>query len=68
MNPHIYGHLIFDKGAKLSSGGKKTALMLLATITNVAISTGHQHVEEWKLIHSYLPLQSSSPSRSMTST
>jgi hypothetical protein len=23
MNPHTYGHLIFDKGAKSPSGGKK---------------------------------------------
>jgi hypothetical protein len=24
MNPHTYGHLIFDKGAKTFSWGKKT--------------------------------------------
>jgi hypothetical protein len=30
--------------------------------TNGAGSTGGQHIEECKLIHSYLPVQSSSPS------
>jgi hypothetical protein len=40
MNPHTYGHLIFDKEAK-SSSGKKTAFS-----TNGAGSTGSYHVEE----------------------
>jgi hypothetical protein len=39
MNPHTYGHLIFDKGAKTS--GKKTAYS-----TNGAGSTGSYHEEE----------------------
>jgi hypothetical protein len=62
MNPHTYAHLIFDKGAKTISG-KKTAFS-----TNGAGSTGSQHVEECKLIHSYLLVQSSSPSGSRTTT
>jgi hypothetical protein len=49
MNPHTYGHLIFDKGAKKPSSGKKTAFS-----TNGAGTTGRYHVEEFKLIHSYL--------------
>jgi hypothetical protein len=48
MNPHTYGHLIFDKGAK-TAHGKKTAFS-----TNGAGKTGSYHVEEFKLIHSYL--------------
>jgi hypothetical protein len=40
MNPHTYGHLIFDKRAKPSSG-KKTAFS-----TNGAGSTGSQQVEK----------------------
>jgi hypothetical protein len=67
MNPHTYGHLIL---AKESTSGKKTAFS-----TNGAGSTGGQHVEECKLIHSYslpypyhIPVQSSSPSGSRTST
>jgi hypothetical protein len=43
MNPHTYGHLIFDKGAKTISG-KKTAFS-----TNGSHSTGGQHVEECKI-------------------
>jgi hypothetical protein len=62
MNPHTYGHLIFDKELKPSSG-KKTAFS-----TNGAGTTGGQHVEECELIHSYLPIQYSSPSGSNTST
>ena len=38
-----------------SSSGKKTAFS-----TNGAGSAGSQHVEECNLIHSYLPVQSSS--------
>ena len=45
MNPHTYGHLIFDKGS--FSSGKKTAFS-----TNGAGTTGGYHVEECKLIHS----------------
>jgi hypothetical protein len=57
-----YSHLIFDKEAKTIQW-KKTAFS-----TNVAGSTGGQHVEECKSIHYYLPVQSSSPSGSRTST
>jgi hypothetical protein len=62
MNPHTHYLLIFDKGVKPSSG-IKTAIP-----TNGAGSTGGQDVEEYKLIHSYLPEQSSCPSGSRTST
>jgi hypothetical protein len=51
VNPHTFGHLIFDKGAKTVHWEK-------AFSTNGAGSTGSQHVEECKLIHSYLPVQS----------
>jgi hypothetical protein len=44
------------------SSGKKTAFL-----TNGAGSTGGQHVEECELIHSYLLVQSSSPSGSRAS-
>jgi hypothetical protein len=49
MNPHNYGHLIFDKGAKTIQWKKKTAFS-----TNGAGTTGGYHVEECELIHSYL--------------
>jgi hypothetical protein len=62
MNPHTYGYLIFDKGAKPSSG-KKTAFS-----TNGAGKTGSYHVEEFELIHSYLLVESSSLSGSKNST
>ena len=62
MNPHTYGHLIFDKGAKTIQW-KKTAFS-----TNGAGTTGSYHVEEWELIHSYLLVQSSSLSGSWNST
>jgi uncharacterized protein (DUF736 family) len=35
MNPHTYGHLIFDKGAKTIQWGKNTAFS-----ANGAVSTG----------------------------
>ena len=54
MNPHTYGHLIFDKGAKTIQW-KKTAFS-----TNGAGVTGGYHVKEFELIHSYLLAQSSS--------
>jgi hypothetical protein len=42
MNPHTYGHLIFDKGAKtIQWGGGGTAFS-----TNGAGLTGGYHVEE----------------------
>ena len=49
MNPHTYGYLIFDKGAKTIQCKKKTAFS-----TNGAGTTGCYHVEECELIHSYL--------------
>jgi hypothetical protein len=62
MNPHTYGHLIFDKELKPSSE-KNTAFS-----TNVAGTSGGYHIEEWESIHSYLLVQSSSLSGSKTST
>jgi hypothetical protein len=40
MNPHTYGHLIFDKGAKTIQWKKKIVFS-----TNGAGSTGSQHVK-----------------------
>jgi hypothetical protein len=48
MNPHTYGHLIFEKDAKTILWKK------IAFSTNGAGTTGGDHVEEFKLIHSYL--------------
>jgi len=62
MNPHTYGHLIFDKGGKTSNGRN------IAFLTSGAGSTGGQHVEECKLTHSYCPVQRLSPSASRAST
>ena len=62
MNPHTYGHLIFDKGAKTIQW-KKTAFS-----TNVAGTTGGYHVEEYKLIHSHLLVKSPRLSGSKNST
>ena len=53
MNPHTYDDLIFDKEAKTIQWEKKTAFS-----TNCAGSTVSQCVEECKLIHSYLIVQS----------
>jgi hypothetical protein len=61
INPHTHGHLISGKETKASSG-KKTVFS-----TNGAGSTGDQHVEEYKSIHAYLLVQTSSPSGSRTS-
>jgi len=47
MNPHSYSHLIFDKGGKTIQWKK------IAFSTNGACSTGCQHAEDCKLIHSY---------------
>jgi hypothetical protein len=49
MNPHMYDHLIFDKGAKTIQWKKKTAFS-----TNSAGTTGGYHVKECELIHFYL--------------
>jgi hypothetical protein len=62
MNPHTYGQLIFDKGAKTIQWEKEEFS------TNNAVTTGGYHVEECKLIHSYLLVQSSTLSGSKTST
>jgi hypothetical protein len=61
MNPHTYGHLIFDKGAKTIQWKK-------AFSTNGGGTSGSYHVEECELMHSYLLVQSSSLSGSKTST
>jgi len=59
-DPEMYPHT-FDKEAKIIQW-EKTAFS-----TNGAGSTGGQHVEECKSIHSYHPVQSLSPSGSRTS-
>jgi hypothetical protein len=63
MNPHTYGHLIFDNGAKTIQWKKMTAFS-----TNGAGTSGGYHVDECELIHSYLLVQSSSLSGSKNST
>jgi hypothetical protein len=63
MNPHTYGHLIFDKGAKTTQWKKKTAFS-----TNGPDTFGGYHVEEYELIHSYLLVLKSSLSGSRNST
>jgi hypothetical protein len=64
LNPHTYGKLNKEaKNHNKSQSGKKTAYS-----TNGAGLSGCWHVEEWKLIHSYLLVQSSNPSGSRTST
>jgi hypothetical protein len=62
MNPHTYGHLIFDKGAKTIHWKKTTAFL-----TNGAGTTGGYHVQDRELIHSYLLVQSSRVSGTKTS-
>jgi hypothetical protein len=62
MNPHTYGHLFFDKGAKAIQWKKKTFS------TNGAGTTGGYHVEECALIHTYLLVQSLSLSGSLNTT
>ena len=49
MNPHTYGHLIFDKGAKTIQWTKRQHFQQM-----VLAQTGGYHVEECELIHSYL--------------
>jgi hypothetical protein len=61
MNSHTYGHLIFDKVVKT------TQWKNIAFLTNGAGSAGILHVEECKLIHSDLLVQSSNPSGSRIS-
>jgi hypothetical protein len=62
MNSHTYGHLVFTRELKPSSG-KKTAFS-----TNGDATTGGYHVEEYKLIHSYFRVQSSNLRGSKNST
>jgi uncharacterized protein (DUF736 family) len=62
MNPHIYGHLIFDKGAKAIQWKKDSIF------NKGAGSTGSYHVEECELIHSYILVQSSTLTGSKNST
>jgi hypothetical protein len=62
MNPYTNGNLIFDKGAKTIQW-KKTAFS-----TKDSASTVIQPVEEYKMIHSYVLVQSPSPNRSRPST
>jgi hypothetical protein len=62
MNPHTYGHKIFDKEAKAMQW-KKTAFS-----TNGAGTTDSEHIEECKFIHYYLPVQCSSSNGSRNST
>jgi hypothetical protein len=54
MNPHTYGHLIFDKGAKTIQWKKDSIY------NKVAGSNGGYNVEELELIYSYFLIQSSS--------
>jgi hypothetical protein len=61
ITPHIYGYLPFDKEAKNIQWEKAYSI-------NGAGSSGSQHVEDSKLIYSYLLVESSSPSGSRTST
>jgi hypothetical protein len=61
-NPHTYGNLIFDKGAKIIHG-RKTAFSTIGAGT-----TGGYHVEEWESIHSYLLVLRSNLSGSRNST
>ena len=47
INPHTYGHLIFDKEAKTEEWNTKSIFK------NGAGQTGHLHVEKRKYIHIY---------------
>jgi hypothetical protein len=58
MNPHSYNHLLFDKGAKTIQWKEGNIFK------NGASSTGGYHIEECKMIHSCLLVQSSSLSGS----
>jgi hypothetical protein len=52
MNPHTYGHLMFDKGAKTIQWKQDRILKKWSN------TIGGYHVEEYELIHSYLLVQS----------
>jgi hypothetical protein len=54
MNPHTYGHLLFDKGANTIQWNND------AILTNGAGSACGQYIEKCKLTHSYLLVQRSS--------
>jgi len=62
MNPHTYGHLIFDKGVKTIQSRKDSIFC------KWRCSPGGQHVEECRSTHSYHPVQSLNASGSRTST
>jgi hypothetical protein len=50
MNPHTYGHLIFDKGAKPSSG-RKQHFQQMVLAQWVILKSGHEGTgnrEVWK--------------------
>jgi hypothetical protein len=61
MDPHTYGHLIFDKELKPSSGKK-------SIFNKWCWFNWWLAYKKCKSIHSYLLVQSSSPSVSRTST
>jgi hypothetical protein len=63
IDPHTYGHLICGKEVKIIQWGKKKVFS-----TNGAGSTGCQHLEECKLTHSFLLVQSKSQRASRIST
>ncbi len=62
MNPHTYGHLIFDKGAKTIQWKKDSIF------NKWCWQTGSYHIEECELIHSYLLVLRSNLSGSRNST
>jgi hypothetical protein len=62
MNPHTYGHLVFDKGAKTTQWKKDSIF------NKWCCTTGGYHVEEFELIHSYLLALRSNLSGSRNST
>jgi hypothetical protein len=62
MNPHTYGHFIFDKGAKSIQWKKDSVFNKLCWFNWLSAC------RKIKLTHFYLPIQSSSPSGSRTST
>jgi hypothetical protein len=67
MNPHTYGHLIFDEGTKTIQWGGGRGIKS-AFSTNSAGTAGGYHAEECKLIHNYLLVLRSSLRGSRTST